>query len=605
MKMLPVRPRPVHFEPLMGYMYRLARANGYPDAKILWSRIAKKDVPREKVLQLVVGLDSLPTFSAPAPRWLALPADNRNLSPPAFNKDEVRFCPLCLTERSHIRPYWSLYISAACFRHRCWLVAATSQAKGNYQERENESLPSQMALAITRIIEKSFGKRKPLRKLKLSMADESLSIQELSRLIHGLASLISRNLDESQKASNRYKLEAATEQLTQASSLLGNWPFTFWDFLEDRMASLPDSISIQEVFGDVSRVLYRDLKDEKFAFLRQGFEGYLSASWRGEINGRHRRFSPALAIQQSRISITKAERSLGVSDRKIRRMISSGEISSVRTSKLGKRKFTTLDVDELTKSINCQTKYLDLKAASVRLGLSEGRVRELITAGYLEAVTLPTETSDRRWKIAEKVVDTVIERLSQNRQNISESVDVVALSFALRYWRFNVDEWCALFYDIREGRIPFRCEGSFSLSKIEIDKALLSSWLKMRGQQAANFYDVETAAVVLHIKEEVVYQLVEKGKIASNVAVRRGRIYRGVDARDLSNFLSKYVSLAHLARERKTSPRYLKRKLRVDPVIGPEIDGCRQYFYLRKDIEEMEKKLTEFRYDIVRAALGL
>ena len=44
------------------------------------------------------------------------------------------------------------------------------------------------------------------------------------------------------------------------------------------------------------------------------------------------------------------------------------------------------------------------------------------------------------------------------------------------------------------------------------------------------------------------------------------------------------LAVAELARERRISSRRLLLELKVAPVSGPVIDGCRQYFFRRFDV---------------------
>jgi hypothetical protein len=44
-------------------------------------------------------------------------------------------------------------------------------------------------------------------------------------------------------------------------------------------------------------------------------------------------------------------------------------------------------------------------------------------------------------------------------------------------------------------------------------------------------------------------------------------------------------TLAELARHFATSPKAMLHRLDAVPVTGPAIDGCRQYFYRRMDLE--------------------
>ncbi len=58
-----------------------------------------------------------------------------------------------------------------------------------------------------------------------------------------------------------------------------------------------------------------------------------------------------------------------------------------------------------------------------------------------------------------------------------------------------------------------------------------------------------------------------------------------MSSRDIERFQTTYVSLASLAGETRRSPRALLAELFASPVCGPSIDGTRQYFYRRADID--------------------
>jgi hypothetical protein len=93
---------------------------------------------------------------------------------------------------------------------------------------------------------------------------------------------------------------------------------------------------------------------------------------------------------------------------------------------------------------------------------------------------------------------------------------------------------------------------------------------------------VGDAAASLGVKEEVVYQLVSRGLLAATGSVRFGGSRVAVD--ELERFRETYISLAALAKQRKTSSQALLCKLCVGPVTGPTVDGGRQYFLRRSEV---------------------
>lgn len=91
---------------------------------------------------------------------------------------------------------------------------------------------------------------------------------------------------------------------------------------------------------------------------------------------------------------------------------------------------------------------------------------------------------------------------------------------------------------------------------------------------------VDQAAKILGVKQQVAYALVHSGLIPTDRLQKPIQIGRD----ELETFQREYVSLAELARERRISSRRLLLELKVAPVSGPAIDGCRQYFFWRFDV---------------------
>lgn len=92
---------------------------------------------------------------------------------------------------------------------------------------------------------------------------------------------------------------------------------------------------------------------------------------------------------------------------------------------------------------------------------------------------------------------------------------------------------------------------------------------------------IDCATKRLGIKQQVGYDLVRRGLLEASPAAT-GTL---VQPESLQRFTATFISLAELARRFATSPKSMLQRLDAVPVTGPSIDGCRQYFYRRVDLE--------------------
>ena len=90
---------------------------------------------------------------------------------------------------------------------------------------------------------------------------------------------------------------------------------------------------------------------------------------------------------------------------------------------------------------------------------------------------------------------------------------------------------------------------------------------------------MDEAAKRLGVKQQVAYHLV-KARLLVSYKDSYGDTRVHTDA--ITAFENNYVSLLARAKEMGTSPKYAHKLIAEIPVCGPTIDGCRQYFYLKK-----------------------
>ena len=103
-------------------------------------------------------------------------------------------------------------------------------------------------------------------------------------------------------------------------------------------------------------------------------------------------------------------------------------------------------------------------------------------------------------------------------------------------------------------------------------------------ESANDWVFVTAAASLLHLKEQVVYQLVAKNLLVAEVPKRIGAKYRRISLASLARFRNQYVSLAELTKQHKTSSTALLSRIAAQPITGPIVDGGIQYFYRRADL---------------------
>jgi hypothetical protein len=156
---------------------------------------------------------------------------------------------------------------------------------------------------------------------------------------------------------------------------------------------------------------------------------------------------------------------------------------------------------------------------------------------------------------------------------------------ALKRWRLMDGEFPSLLGAMRSGEI--RClkgqTNRMQVGDVLLDRESVRRWREKRRVQRDEYLSIDMAARVLGVKQEVAYHLVRCKALAS-ASPKTGSAPLRVSKLDLQDFRSKYISLVELARLRKHSPKAALGSLCVKPAIGPHVDGCRQYFFLRSDL---------------------
>jgi hypothetical protein len=216
-------------------------------------------------------------------------------------------------------------------------------------------------------------------------------------------------------------------------------------------------------------------------------------------------------------------------------------------------------------------------------------MRELLTAGSLTPVIRVGEGLAGTWLLSKTQLEAIAKDCSTHAlpRHVIRDDAVVSLRTVLKTWRLSPGEFPALLQAAQLGEI--RCSAretdDFRVGSLSLDRMSLRHW-HMEWRSQNNLYvSVDAAARLLGIKQQVAYHLVKRKALGSEILNQNSNIRR-IPSAAIDNFRRTYVSLAQLARARGSSPKAVLDSLIVRPVIGPTIDGCRQYFFLRADLEK-------------------
>ena len=159
---------------------------------------------------------------------------------------------------------------------------------------------------------------------------------------------------------------------------------------------------------------------------------------------------------------------------------------------------------------------------------------------------------------------------------------MVALASLLKSGRLAREEGGSLIAAILAQEVSAFTEsgGMVPVGQVVLGQEEVVCWRKNWRQQHGAPLSIPEAAIELGLKQEVVYHLIRRGLLDAKHVSTGGK----VDQQVIQDFREKYVALADLAREKRTSPRHLMSSITAHPVSGPEVDGGRQYFFWRSEV---------------------
>lgn len=590
----PVRPKPLLGESTLGYLHRVAKANGLGSSRQLFSSLRDRQQGAFDELcdRLILSPEERAFLFGPLPAHWGHPKVPLELGMADFNQTQGRWCPLCLREECTVPGQWTLKLACTCSKHGVWLQETCSRCGANLSwsdVAQSEGRCHCGASLSEPAVEEASDDVQALTSLlcgNLSGASRltilwALSTPQVHRLVRYLGPF---------QASNRpahpgqnlgvHRITVARDLVAGAANLLADWPAQLHTKVAEIRAAAPTSPSVRRTFDPLYRVLYEALQETEFQFLRDAFEDYLHVHWWGLVCKRNKRLHTKTVQDHPRLSLLQMAKAAQVPPSVVRHMVQAELVPSSSAVLTSGRHARSIHVSELPRIKNVAGGGLSLEETAQMLFLPKRRVRELILARLLTPLVSRQFNSEAAaWLIPRDEVD----RLHIQGSRAAENTKGIVVRDVLKYWRLREHEGVALIAALVDGQLQTMgaSQGSVPIGAAVLSAAEAKEWLLKHRASTTRDYSVDAAAKMLGIKQEVAYDLVRTGLLRSTTAGVLGQRMSGAD---IELFQATYVSLADLAREGKRSPRALLAELSATPVCGPAVDGARQYFYRRSEI---------------------
>lgn len=594
---LPIRPRPRTNELASGYLVRVAEGNGYSGPRELLRSIGQNRFLREHGIctALLMKKSELASLFGPFRfNRMSEVESMRNLRSDDFNHHSMRWCPACISESAHLHGEWGLKLCCACVTHRVMLCDQCPSCGALQRLERSELCRCVCGYSLTRA--KTYTVAKPLLDLHQILHDSilaknmAMSMAAWVRLVKYLGPFDTNPLERTPgQVAGMHRLSVAVALTSGAANILTNWPVNFVALLGRIREALPTATHIGEAFGPLYRILYRDLHDPAFTFLRNEFEAYLHENWFGLLGRRNRRLKLETVDSHAHKPVDTVAHLAGISSTMMRHFVKTGMITGNVVHHPSGRITWAISTDAAAIAAKYVSGGSTLRMSALNLGLPRHRVRELIDAGLIRQSINPRQAGAAAWLLSNADIDLLAAVGSQTR-SIAETADrLVSISSILKAWRLRDSEFPALMRSLLSGEINVygRAPDKIGISGTLLAADEVRTWLIRLRVRTEAWFSIDGAAIQLGIKQQVAYELATRGLLHTIREEKNGKTSLRIPHEAILEFQRHYVSLIEIAAYQGRSSRKVLVTIFASAVCGPKIDGARQYFFRREDVAKL------------------
>ncbi len=587
-----VRSAPIEGEAGYGYTQRVALENGYANARELCSAVLAQSAaePWEQLLLRLNAIDSeTDQLLGPLPNYWGIRDHSLSIALPEYNQKWLRWCPLCLQEKSYVRHAWTIKLCTCCIKHQCKLLE-TCERCGSKQDLAHSNLVhcancghslSKASFAfedleILNLHQLIFNSSHTSNTVKIPR----LALSDWLRLIRYLGQFNEYQQPKRPgQISSLHELVEAQRCVGNAAKLLFDWPINFVALLHAIQSQQETKPSIRNSFGSIYHVIYFNLKESSFQFLRDAFEDYLKSHWWGHICKRNRGFQTKTRAEHPKLTIAQAAKKSAIKPSLIKQLSLLGFLEVARADLASGRTIRAINENDLPEVAKLVSNSKTLGEAAKYLSISESRLRFLAQANVITPLISKPELSAANWLFTEHQLQQLFFKCQSGTSN-----QLVSFVQVMKNWRLNRQEFLSLVRAIINSELSVYgyWNESIPIGLISFDRVELKPWLSNYKVANSNKFSINKAAEILDIKQEVAYQLVRNGLLTS---VSNSNNTKSIPKDALIIFEKNYISLAKLKSRTDWKEKLSFMVKTIAPVSGPSIDGGRQYFFKKADFD--------------------
>lgn len=572
---------PLADESLLGYLYRLAELNAYPDLAQFLSthgfrygrRLVEEAAHLERILGLQPGLLE-PILPSARPDRAAFDwRFERHHSAPV--------CPGCLAEGLPHRQSWRHALVSACTEHEVQLQdqcprCRTTLHPGRGGRRKCacgtdlailvQSDADQWEMAVARMIEGLVAD--PGLGLPTTLAGAAPS--DIGRFLFFLGgSLLDQRTAKSGKASTPKTVSETRRFMRDVQSLLCAFPSGFDGHLTDRWAAGdPNGLTLPARLGGWYQSLMR-FRDPAYLPFHQRlsvFSGRVYAAATNEVT--------APKPDDDRwIPATEAARQIGIRAERLVAAVSVREVEGRMSQKgIGHRHCSVRE--SVIREIQLNRRdYLTGLEAREMLGLSKNQFRLLLAAGLLQSYAPSDRPALTDGPYLRSEIRTLVDRIIAHAQPSDDDM----IAFREINLRRTTDRKAILaaYVAISSGEVrcvdPGETDRLGDLRFPAPDVLAITRSVSRHVTLTAN-----EAAAAIGCKAQCVAHWCTEGLIAADIRTIADKTTFAITPDALAGFLSRYTPLSVLARQMSTSSQQLQKRL-LDAGLelpGSFVDGA-------------------------------
>lgn len=547
-----VRPPPGRTEGPDGYLFRLAEANCMTvnDLTQLGVRFDREWLSRHRLLPE-------PALDPDLHAHVARIAHLKEVTGRIWNQRFVRFCPLCLAEDPTWRAGWELYFHDACPRHGVWLIDHCGSCTQPLKWRRDSLLRCQCGSDLREdvpcIAPAALRRLSAVLERKLFNAptdDDApplagLDVDQTQRLIRYLGT----HLDpfthvRPLKLRNAGCLENSWPVSTLAAEVVFGWPQAFhraWSRLQESSAS-GEKKGLTGTFHSAYQYLYKGLREAEFDPVRDAFERWMAAHWKGGIAGRNRRLPPDLLKNVQWIPGKVAADKLGISSTRLRHLIREGKIEGEESLSTTGRSFLVVRRDQLDRIDAELAGEITMAEAMEMLGIGKVRMQRLLRLLFPTARRV-WEAEYLPWRIPRGEVEALLEAATNLPVVGIPEEHQVSLGYVLKYWNWTGEEILALVEAVKGGSLQPQSflDSARGISRWVFDVAQLRTLQRSLGLDRSNWVSIPEMARMLGVKQQVAYWLTHHGFVRAEFLGRLKNLGSRIRRDEIERFRQNHI----------------------------------------------------------------